>query len=132
VFTFNYIDYKLQERLEEALECVNGLSKEEVLQCDDDCLQKLTARFAIPALRLRSDERALDEESPELSDDTFYRKTGDTGHRVLIPFDGDPEWLIEINSQKAPDGFPIAFLDKTRRQIYIKSRLSPTDTDDML
>jgi class 3 adenylate cyclase len=133
VFTFNYIDYKLRERLEEALEFVNTLPKEEVLQCDDDYMQGLISRFAIPALRLRSEDRALDDEYPELSDHTFYRKTGGTGHRVLIPFDGDPDWLIEIDIQKAPqDGFPIAFLDKEGRQIYLNCRLSPTDTDDVL
>src|SRR5688500_5681742 len=89
VFKFDYLDYKLRERLEEALVYVNALSKEEVLKCDDDYLQRLIARFAIPDLRLRSDDRTLDDEPLELVDHTFDRKTGDTGHRVLIPFDGD-------------------------------------------
>lgn len=86
-FTFEYLDYKLSEKLDEAIEFVNTLSQEEVLDCNDDCLQKLIARFTIPDLRLRSEDRMLDSESPELSDHTFYRKTGDTGHQVLIPFD---------------------------------------------
>jgi len=133
VFTFNFIDYKLRERLEEALAYVNALSKEEVLQSDDDLLRTIIARFAIPDLRLRSQDRTIDDETVELVDHTFDRKTGDTGHQVLIPFDGDPEWLIEIDHQKDPnDGFPIAFLDKKRRQIYIKCRLSATDTEDEL
>ncbi|HJP91670.1 MAG TPA: adenylate/guanylate cyclase domain-containing protein [Pyrinomonadaceae bacterium] len=133
VFTFNYIDYQLRERLDEAVAYVNALSKEEVLQCNDDCLQRIIARFAISDVRLRSHDRTIDEETVELVDHTFDRKTGDTGHQVLIPFDGDPDWLIEIDHQKAPDdGFPIAFLDKKRRQIYIKCRLSATDTEDEL
>jgi class 3 adenylate cyclase len=132
-FTFESLEYKLRERLEEALEHVNTLPKEEVLQCSDDYLQNLIDRFMIPTLRLRSEETTLDEEVPELSDYTFYRKTGDTGHQILIPFDGDPEWLTQIGSQRAPqDGYPIAFLDQDRHQIYIKCRLAPTDTDDMM
>jgi class 3 adenylate cyclase len=129
-FTFDYLDYKLRERLEEALLHINTLSKDDVLRCDNECLQKLVARFTIAPLILRSEKRAIDEKTFELVDHTFDRKTGDTGHRVLIPVEGDPEWLVEIDSQKAPvDGHPLAFLDKERRQIYINLRLSLSDED---
>src|SRR5688500_3826410 len=100
-FTFDYLDYKLREHLEEALLHINALSKNEVLGCDKVCLQRLVARFTIAPLILHPEKRAIDEKTFELVDHTFDRKTGDTGHRVLIPFEGDPEWLVEINSQTA-------------------------------
>jgi hypothetical protein len=112
-FSFNYVDYKLRERLEEALAHINGLSKDDVLRCDDECLAEVVARFTIPPLLLRSDKRALDEKTFELVDYTFDRKTGDTGHRLIIPVEGEPEWLIEISSQKVPTGgHPLAFLEQ--------------------
>lgn len=66
-------------------------------------------------------------------DHTFERKTGDTGHRILIPIEGDHDWLIELDMQKTPgDDHPLAFLDKERRWVFINLQISPEDEDGIL
>jgi class 3 adenylate cyclase len=75
----------------------------------------------------------MDDETFELVDDSLDRKTGNTGHRILIPTEGDHDWLMELDSQKAPaDGHPIAFLDKRRGWVFLNLRISPDDEDGSL
>lgn len=132
-FTFEYLDYRLRERLEEALAQVNALSQEDVLQCDEECLKQFVLQFSIKPPVLRLDQRVIDDETFELVDDSFDRKTGNTGHRILIPTEGDQDWLMELDSQKAPaDGHPIAFLDKRRGWVFLNLRISPDDEDGSL
>lgn len=132
-FTYNYLEHKLRERLEEALVQVNALSQEAVLQCDDECLKQLVARFTITPPILRLDKRVIDERTFELVDDTFEHKTGDTGHRILIPIEGDHEWLTEVDMQKTPgDDHYLAFLDKERRWVFINLQISPEDEEGIL
>ena len=73
-FTFEYLDYRLRERLEEALAQVNALSQEDVLQCDEECLKQFVLQFSIKPPVLRLDQRVIDDETFELVDDSFDRK----------------------------------------------------------
>lgn len=132
-FTFEYLEYRLRERLEEALAQVNALSQEDVLQCDEECLKQFVLQFSIKPPVLRLDQRVIDDETFELVDDSFDRKTGNTGHRILIPIEGDHDWLMEMDSQKAPaDGHPIAFLDNRREWVFLNLRITPDDEDGSL
>lgn len=132
-FTFEYLEYRLRERLGEALAQVNALSQEQALQCDEECLKQLVSRFSINPPVLRLDQRVIDDQTFEMVDDSFDRKTGDTGHRILIPTEGDHDWLMELDSQKAPaDGHPVAFLDKRRGWVFLNLRISPDDEDGSL
>jgi predicted nucleotide-binding protein len=132
-FTYSLLESKLDERLDAALNFISRLTKEDVIQCDNGCLTELVRQFAVAAPILQLDSRVGDREIVELTDSTFERKTGDTGHIFLIPIERETEWLEEISSQKvSADGAPLAFLDKKRGQISVRLMLSPDDVDGTL
>jgi predicted nucleotide-binding protein len=86
---------------------------------------------AAPILQL--DSKVGDREIVELTDSTFERKTGDTGHIFLIPIERETGWLEEVSSQRvSADGAPLAFLDKKRGQISIRLMLSQDDAEGAL
>ena len=132
-FTYNLLEYKLRDRLEGALNYISRLSKDDVVECDNACLTELVRQFAVAPPILRLDLRVVDREIVETVDSSFERKTGNTGHIVLIPIERDVEWLEEVSNQRLrDDDASLAFLDKVHSQLSIRLMLSPKDADDAL
>jgi hypothetical protein len=132
-FVHTLLDWKFEERLEDALSWIDRLPRDEVLAYDTDDLAKLVEQFLIPKLLVNTDKPIRDEQIPELEDLAIDRKTGATGHIVLIPIEGDAEWLQEINMQTMQsDGHPLAFLDKDRSWAFIKLTVSLDDPEGTL
>jgi hypothetical protein len=132
-FVHSLLDWKLAERLEAGLDCINSLSADEVFAYDMERLTKTVERFAIAPPIARTEQRVRDERMAELEDLNLDLKTGDTGHCFLVPIDGEAEWLQEVNMQVvASDGHPLAFLDKKRSWVYIKLSISLNDPEGTL
>jgi len=132
-FTHSVLDWKLGERLDAGLDYIHRLTAEEVAAFDTECLTTTVEQFAIIPPYVRSDQCKRDEKTVELVDESFDRKTGQTGHCFLIPVDGEAEWLEEISAQLvASDRHPIAFVDTRRNWIYIKLSLSVDDPEGTL
>lgn len=131
-FVHPLLDFKLHERLDQGLNWISALPVNEVKRFNLEDLTRAVERFAI-AVPVLAAQPVRDETIAELEDLTLERKTGTTGHIFLIPIDGDEECLQEINRQTAPtDSYPLAFLDKNRRWIYIKLTVSPNDPEGTL
>jgi hypothetical protein len=123
----------MNDRLEAALDYINALPTTDVLDLDMESLTKKVEQFAITPPIVRADQCARDEQTRELVDATFDRKTGSTGHVLLIPIEGEAEWLQEIRGQIVPtDDHPLAFLDEKRNWIYIKLTISSDDPEGTL
>jgi len=60
-FVHTLLDFKLQERLADALGFIANLSQEDVLRCDTRCLTELVREFAVAPPILRSDLIVEDE-----------------------------------------------------------------------
>jgi hypothetical protein len=132
-FTYTYLESKLQEQLDAALSLISGLSKEDILQCNNECLKELVKRFVVAPPLLLLDSMDADKEVLEVVDITFERKTGQTNHSFFIPVEGEAHWLEEIRSQRtAIDDYPLAFLDRKRPRINIRLMLSPEDEEGTL
>jgi predicted nucleotide-binding protein len=132
-FVHTLLDFKLQERLADALGFIANLSHEDVLRCDTRCLTELVREFAVAPPILRSDLIVEDEQIVEESDLISGRKTGRTLHIHLIPIEREAEWLEEVSSQQATtDGNPLAFLDHDRGQISIRLVVAPEDDEGTL
>lgn len=132
-FVHSLLDWKLAERLEAGLNCINGLSADEVFAYDTERLTKTVERFAIAPPIARTDQRVRDDRTAELEDLAVDRKTGVTGHCFLVPIEGEAEWLQEVSMQIVPsDGHPLAFLDLKRSWIYIKLTISLNDPEGTL
>jgi hypothetical protein len=111
-FVFTRLEWKLQERLADALKYINSLSKEDILGCDDGCLKEIVRQFAVAPPILRLDLMVADERIGEAVDLISEQPTGHTNHSIFIPVEREPEWLEEVDSQRlASDGPPLAFLD---------------------
>jgi predicted nucleotide-binding protein len=133
LFTYSYLEHRLQERLADALSYISRLSKEDVLRCDNACLMEIVREYVIAPPILRSDLMVADELIIEPVDIIFDRKTGLTNHVFFIPVERDAEWLEEIHGQKtAIDNLPLAFLDKERSRIDIRLSLCPDDEEGAL
>ena len=98
-FTHSLLDWRLDERLEAALDYIHALALDEVAALDTERLTIAVERFAIVPPAARLDQCKRDEKTVELVDESFDRKTGQTGHCFLIPVEGEAEWLEEINAQ---------------------------------
>jgi predicted nucleotide-binding protein len=132
-FVHANLEWKLKERLDNALKYVSSLSKEDVLRCDGGCITQLVRGFAVAPPIVRLDMMVADEHIGEAVDDTFDRKIGKTNHSIFIPVERDAEWLDEVRNQRVTaDGHPLAFLDKQRSRISIRLQLSPDDEDGAL
>ena len=132
-FVHTNLEWKLKERLDNALKYISSLSKEDVLRCDGGCLTQLVRGFAVAPPIVRMDSMVADEHIGEAVDETFDRKIGWTNHSIFIPVERDAEWLEEVLSQKTGvDEYPLAFLDKKRARISIKLQLSPEDEEGAL
>lgn len=131
-FIHSTLDWMFRERLDNALSRINRLSSDDVSECDTERLAEIVKTFEViqPVL---SDKPLLDPIMPELEDMTFDLKTGATGHIVLVPVEGDGEWLQEINMQVvSSDDSPLAFFDKTRNWIFLKLTVSPDEPEGIL
>lgn len=132
-FVHANLEWRLKERLDDALKYISSLPKEDVLRCDGGCLTQLVRGFAVAPPIVRLDLMVADEHIGEAVDDTFDRKIGKTNHSIFIPVERDAEWLDEVRNQRVTaDGHPLAFLDKKRSRISIKLQLSPEDEDGAL
>jgi predicted nucleotide-binding protein len=132
-FVYSLLEYKLEERLAEALGFIGNLPQEEVLRCDTGCLTELVRQFAVAPLNLRSDLIVEDERIVEEEDLISGRKSGRTLHIHLIPIEGGAEWLEEVSSQRVlSDGKPLAFLEEKRGQISIRLVVAPEDDEGTL
>src|SRR5215212_2106180 len=127
-FVYTFLEYKMQERLGEALGFIANLTQEDVLRCDTGCLTELVRQFAVAPPILRSDLMVEDERIGEEEDLISGRKTGRTLHIHLIPIEREPEWLEEVSNQRVPsDGNPLAFLARGQGQISIRLVVAPED-----
>jgi hypothetical protein len=126
-FTHALLDWKFSERLNEGLDYIHRLNSDQVAAIDTERLTSEIEHFAIVPPRVRADQCKRDEKTVELVDQTFDRKTGETGHYLLLPVDGEAEWLEEVREQMAPDSHPIGFVDEHRNQIQLNLSLSPED-----
>lgn len=127
-FVHTHLDYKLQELLASALSFINGLSKEDALQCDNACLTEIIRQYAVASPILRPDLMVADDNIRESKDIFSDRSTGQTLHSFFIPVERNAEWLEDVGSQKMTvDGPPLAFLDKKRAWIDIRLVASPED-----
>jgi predicted nucleotide-binding protein len=132
-FVHGQLEWKLKERLDNALNYISSLPKEDVLRCDGGCITQLVRGFAVAPPIVRLDLMVADEHIGEAVDDTFDRKIGLTNHSIFIPVERDAEWLDEVRNQRVTaDGHPLAFLDKKRSRISIKLQLSPEDEEGAL
>ncbi len=126
------LDWKLSERLNDALNWISTLSGDSVSSYDTERLAEAVKRFEVGPLLLAT-KPLRDETMPELEDLTFDRKTGVTGHIFLLPIEGDGEWLQEINMQNVSvDDSPLAFFDRARNWIYIKLTVAPDEPAGIL
>lgn len=111
-----------------ALSFINGLSKEDALQCDNVCLTEIIRQYAVASPILRPDLMVADDNIRESKDIFSDRSTGQTLHSFFIPVERNAEWLEDVGSQKMTvDGPPLAFLDKKRAWIDIRLVASPED-----
>lgn len=132
-FVHTHLEWKLKERLDDALTYISSLSKEDVLRCDGGCLTQIVRGFAVAPPIVRLDLMVADEHVGEAVDDTFDRKIGRTNHSIFIPVERDAEWLDEVRNQRVTaDRFPLAFLDNKRARISIRLQLSPEDEEGAL
>ena len=132
-FNHSTLEWKLQERLTEALNFINRTSQGDVLKCSSDDLAEIINHFSISAHSLRMDSMRADERIIESVDMTFERKTGHTNHSFFITIENDCEWMEGIDSQRTEfDDYPLAFLDKERSRVSIRLMLSPLDKERAL
>src|SRR5215213_6904778 len=132
-FVHANLEWKLKERLDNALNYISSLPKEDVLRCDGGCITQLVRGFAVAPPIVRLDLMVADEHIGEAVGDTLDRKIGRTNHSIFIPVERDAEWLDEVRNQRVTaDGHPLAFLDKKRSRISIRLQLSPDDEEGAL
>lgn len=132
-FVHTHLEYKLQELLAAALNSINDLSREEVLQCDNGCLTEIIRQFAVAPPILRPDLMVADDRIIEMKNLLSDRRTGDTGRSFFTPIERNAEWLEDISIQRTTtDGNPLAFLDKKRAWINIRLTISPEDEEGTL
>lgn len=133
LFVHPRLEFKLQELLASALSFVNGLSKEDVLQCDNACLTEIIRQFAVAPPILRPDLVVVDDNIRESKNIFSDRSTGQTLHSFFIPVERNAEWLEDVGSQKTNiDSLPLAFLDRERAWIDIRLVVSPEDEEGAL
>ena len=131
-FVNNFLDWKLNERLGEALTWVSNLSTQEVKTINTDSLTAAVQRFAIP-VPIVAGQPMRDATMVELEDLALERKTGATGHIFLLPVAGDIEWFQEIDMQTVmTDSHPLAFIDESRSWIFIKLTIEANDPEGTL
>lgn len=132
-FNHTYLEWKLQERLEAALNHISNLSKDDVLGCDAKRLTDIVKKFVIAPPLLLTNSMEADREVREVEDITSERKTGQTNHSFFIPVEGEANWFEDVRSQRtAIDDYPLAFLDRKRPRINIRLMLSPEDEEGSL
>ena len=131
-FVHTLLDWKLDEHLEEARNSIANLPSDKVKTLDAESLAAIIEQFKIAAPVLAANP-IRDERMPELVDSSLERKSGATGHIFFLTVDGDPEWLQEINMQTVvTDLYPLAFLNKSEKSIYIKLTVYPDDPEGTL
>ncbi len=67
-FVYTRLEWKLQERLADALKYINSIAKEDVLGCDAGGLKEIVRLFAVAPPILRSDLMVADERIGESVD----------------------------------------------------------------
>ncbi len=95
-FVHTHLEYKLQELLAAALNSINDLSREEVLQCANGWLTEIIRQFAVAPPILRPDLMVADDRIIEMKDLFSDRRTGDTGRSFFIPIERNAEWLEDV------------------------------------
>ena len=131
-FVHTLLEARLQNHLKDALRFVSTLSEEDVLQCDNACLTEIIRQFAVAAPVLRTDIMETDKRIIESTDLVSEQTTGHSLHSVFVPVEREARWLEEVDRQTAPDGKPLAFLDRERNRIVMRLVVAPEDGEGTL
>lgn len=81
---------------------------------------------------LRTDIMETDKRIIESTDLVSEQTTGHSLHSVFVPVEREARWLEEVDRQTAPDGKPLAFLDRERNRIVMRLVVAPEDGEGTL